>query len=149
MQLRLTLTAAALALGTASFAQAADKADRKVHNADEERIESEFKVAKEKCDTMQGNQKDICVAEAKAKEKVAKAENDARTAKNPARAQAKVDRVRADANYDVAKQKCQEQKGNEKDVCMKQAKAERDRARASGVKHERSASTGATRPEKR
>ena len=72
MQLKLTLIAAALALGTASFAQAEDKADRKVHNADEERIESEYKAAKEKCDSMQGNQKDICVAEAKATEKVAK-----------------------------------------------------------------------------
>ena len=131
MQLKLTLIAAALALGTASFAQAADKADRKVHSADEDRIESEYKAAKEKCDAMTGNQKDICVAEAKGKERVAKAENDAKNAKDSARAHARVERVKADAAYDVAKQKCQEQKGNEKDVCMKDAKAERDRARAS------------------
>src|SRR6185369_17358436 len=97
MKLQLTLIAAARALGTASFAQAADKADRKVHNADEERIESEYKAAKEKCDSMQGNEKDICVAEAKAKEKVAKAENDAKNAKDPSRAMAKVERVKADA----------------------------------------------------
>jgi len=149
MKLQLTLIAAALALGTASFAQAADKADRKVHNADEERIESEYKAAKEKCDSMQGNEKDICVAEAKAKEKVAKAENDAKNAKDPSRAMAKVERVKADAAYDVAKQRCQEKKGNEKDVCMKDAKAERDRARATTAKHERSAGTGSSKPEKR
>ena len=149
MQLKLTLIAAALALGTASFAQAADKADRKVHNADEERIESEYKAAKEKCDSMQGNQKDICVAEAKATEKVAKAENDAKHAKDPSKEQAKVQRVRADAEYDVAKQRCQEMNGNEKDVCMKEAQVQRDKTRASAARTERSATSGSSRPEKR
>ena len=162
MKLKLTVIAAALALGFAGVAQAqstpstgtdkprkVERADRKVHNADEDRIESEYKAAKEKCDPMKGNEKDICQAEAKAKEKIAKAENDAKNAKDPAKAQARVERVRADANYDVAKQKCQENKGNEKDVCMKQAKADRDRAKATGAKHERSATTGSTAPEKR
>ena len=149
MKLKLTIIAAALALGTASFAQAADKADRKVHNADEERIESEYKAAKEKCDAMQGNQKDICVAEAKAHEKVAKAENDAKHAKDPSKEQAKVQRVKADAEYDVAKQRCQEMKGNEKDVCMKEAQVQRDKTRASAARTERSATSGSSRPEKR
>jgi len=149
MQLKLTVIAAALALGTASFAQAADKADRKVHNADEERIESEYKAAKEKCDTMQGNQKDICVAEAKAHEKIAKAENDAKHAKDPSKEQAKEQRVRADAEYDVAKQRCQEMNGNEKDVCMKEAQVQRDKTRASAARTERSATSGSSRPEKR
>jgi len=148
MKFKFTILAAALALGFTGAARAADKADRKVHNADEERIESEYKAAKEKCDAMTGNQKDICVSEAKANERVAKAENDAKTAKDATRAQARVERVKADAAYDVAKQKCQEQSGNEKDVCMKDAKAERDRAKAAGAKHER-AGTGGTRPEKR
>jgi hypothetical protein len=149
MKLKLTVIAAALALGTASFVQAADKADRKVHNADEERIESEYKAAKERCDSMQGNQKDICVAEAKAKERVAKAENDAKHAKDPAKEQAKVQRVRADAEYDVAKQRCQEMKGNEKDVCMKEAQVQRDKTRASSARTERSATSGSSKPEKR
>src|SRR6185436_19986743 len=115
MKLKLTLIAAALALGFngAALAQS-QKQDRKVHNADEDRIESEYKAAKEKCDAMSGNQKDVCQAEAKAKEKVAKAENDAKNSKDPARGQARVERVRADAMYDLAKQKCQEHKGNEK-----------------------------------
>ena len=149
MKLKLTVIAAALALGTASFAQAEDKADRKVHNADEERIESEYKAAKEKCDTMQGNQKDICVAEAKAHEKIAKAENDAKHAKDPSKEQAKVQRVRADAEYDVAKQRCQEMNGNEKDVCMKEAQVQRDKTRASAARTERSATSGSSGPEKR
>ena len=149
MKLKLTIIAAALSLGTASFVHAADKADRKVHNADEERIESEYKAAKEKCDSMQGNQKDICVAEAKATEKVAKAENDAKHAKDPAKEHAKVQRVKADAQYDVAKQRCQEMNGNEKDVCMKEAQVQRDKTRASAARTERSATSGSSRPEKR
>ena len=91
MQLKLTVITAALALGFAGAAQAqSQKMDRKVKNADEDRIESEYKAAKEKCDSLQGNQKDVCQAEAKAKEKVAKAELDARNAKDPGKAQARV-----------------------------------------------------------
>ena len=165
MKIKLTLIAAALSLGVAGAAQAQstpssgmdkrpDRADRKVKNADEERIESEYKAAKEKCDTMQGNQKDICQAEAKAHEKVAKAENDAKHAKDPSKAQARVQRVKADAEYDVAKEKCDEKKGNDKDVCMKEARVQRDKARASGARTERSATprsatTGSSAPEKR
>ena len=149
MKLKLTIIAAALALGFTGAVQAQSKADRMVHNADEERIESEFKAAKEKCDSLQGNQKDICVAEAKAKEKVAKAENDAKHAKDPAKEQAKVQRVRADAEYDVAKLRCEERKGNDKDVCMKEAQVQRDKARATSARTERSATTGSSRPEKR
>lgn len=149
MQLKLTVIAAALALGFTGAVQAQSKADRKVHNADEERIESEFKAAKERCDAMQGNRKDVCVAEAKAKERVAKAENDAKNAKDRTQAQAKVEGVKADAAYDVARQRCQEKKGNEKDVCMKDAKVRHDRAKATSARHERSATTGSTTPEKR
>jgi hypothetical protein len=145
MNLKLTVLAAALAVGFTGIARAEDRADRKVHNADEERIESEYKVAKEKCDPLSGNKKDICVAEAKGKERVAKAENDAKNAKDQAKAHARVERVKADADYDVAKQKCQENKGNEKDVCLKQAKADRDRAKATSAKHERSATTGSSK----
>ena len=164
MKLQMTVIAAALALGFAGAAQAqsttprdtdkprtekkADRADRKVKNADEERIESEYKAAKEKCDAMDGNAKDICQAEAKAKEKVAKAENDAKHSKDP-KAQAKVQRVKADAEYDVAKERCDEKKGNEKDVCMKEARVQRDKARAGSARTERSATTGSTAPEKR
>jgi hypothetical protein len=163
MKLKLTVIAAALALGFAGAAQAqsttprtdvdkprtADRADRKVKNADEERIESEYKAAKEKCDPMKGNEKDICQAEAKAKEKIAKAENDAKHAKDPAKAQAHVQRVKADAEYDVAKERCDDRKGNDKDVCMKEAKVQRDKARAGSARTERSATTGSTAPEKR
>src|SRR5690349_9460620 len=56
----------------------APRTDRKVKNADEDRIEAEYKADKAKCDGMNGNAKDVCEKEAKGKEKVAKAELDAK-----------------------------------------------------------------------
>jgi hypothetical protein len=140
MTLKLCSIAAALALAFASGAQAqmtpkdtakADRpsADRKVKNAEEDRIEAEYKSAKAKCDVMKGNEKEVCEADAKGKEKVAKAELDAQ--KNPsARNQQKVDEAKAEHKYNVAKEKCDALKGKEEDACEKQAKAEYDKAKA-------------------
>jgi hypothetical protein len=157
--MKLTLTTAAIAFAFAGMAQAqttppsgtgadrpaaspttrtdanrgSTRAERKAKDAEEERIESEYKAAKEKCDAMQGNAKDVCEKEAKGKEKVAKAELDAK--KNPSeRNQRKVQEAKIDADYDVAKEKCDDLKGNEKDACEKDAKAKRDQAKAQFAK---------------
>ena len=86
MQMKLLSAAAALAVAFAGSAYAQStpstgkrnaetpKVDRKAKNAEEERIEADAKAAKAKCEPMKGNEKDLCQAEAKAKEKVAKAE---------------------------------------------------------------------------
>jgi hypothetical protein len=117
-------------------------ADRKVKNADEERIEAEYKADKAKCDTMKGNAKDVCEKEAKGKEKVAKAELDARA--NPSeRNQRKVEEAKAEARYEVAKERCDDMKGKEKSACEKEAKADHERAKAATAK--RTASAGASR----
>ncbi len=117
-------------------------ADRKVKNADEDRIEAEYKAGKAKCDAMSGNAKDVCVKEAKGKEKVARAELDARA--NPSeRNQRKIEEAKADARYDVAKERCDDMKGKEKSACEKEAKADHERAKATMAK--RTASTGSSR----
>ena len=117
-------------------------ADGKVKNADEDRIEAEYKADKAKCDTMSGNAKDVCVKEAKGKEKVAKAELDARA--NPSeRNQRKVEEAKAEAKYEVAKERCDDMKGKEKSACEKQAKADHERAKAAMAK--RNASSGSSR----
>ena len=137
--------AVALAFGTA---QAQTTSKRQVKNADQDRIEAEYKAAREKCDTMQGNAKDVCQKEAKGKEKVAKAELDAKM--NPTAAnQRKAKEAKAEAEYDVAKERCEDQKGNEKDVCEKNAKASYERAkadikRADAKPADRGAGTGST-----
>jgi hypothetical protein len=41
-----------------------------------------------------------------------------------------VHEAKAEAAYDVAKERCDDQKGNEKDACQKSAKADYERAKA-------------------
>jgi hypothetical protein len=103
--------------------------ERRVKDAEEDRIEADAKAAKAKCDALKDNAKDVCMAEAKAREKVAKAELDAK--KNPsARNQRKVAETKAEGAYDVAKEKCDDMKGDGKNACQKQAKANHDQAKA-------------------
>src|SRR3954462_8583647 len=125
MKLKVIGIAAAFALAGAAHAQSQGQssgADRKMKNAEEDRIEADYKADKAKCDAMSGNAKDVCMKEAKGKEKVAKAELDARA--NPSeRNQRKVEEAKAEAKYEVAKERCDDMKGNEKSACEKQAKA--------------------------
>jgi hypothetical protein len=115
-----TTLAAALLLAL-PLAQAATlvKAD---YQAGKTRISDEYKAGKTACGSMTGNAKDICVEEAKAKEKVAKAELEyAYTGK--AKDANSVLVAKADSSYSVAKERCDDQTGNAKDVCVKEAKA--------------------------
>ena len=85
--------------------------------------DAQYKIDKDACSSLKANVKDICVAQAKGKDNVAKADAQAAYENTPkARESARV--VRAQAVYDVAKEKCDDQAGNLKDVCNKEAKAE-------------------------
>jgi hypothetical protein len=83
---------------------------------------AQYKIDKDACASLSANAKDICVAEAKGKENVAKAEAEAAYENTPKhREDARV--ARAQATYDVAKEKCDDLSGNPKDVCVTEAKA--------------------------
>lgn len=113
------VVAAGLAFGTSALAEEMSKAQ---HAAAEQRIEAAGKASKADCDLLAGNAKDVCVAEAKGKERVAKAELLAQfepTAKHGQAARL----ARAEAAYDVSIERCDDKAGNEKDVCVKEAKA--------------------------
>jgi hypothetical protein len=84
--------------------------------------EAQYKTDKARCDGLSGNAKDICMEEAKGKEKVAKAEAAAAYEGTP-KARESARKARADATYEVAKEKCDDLSGNAKDVCVKEAKA--------------------------
>ena len=93
--------------------------------------DAQYKVDKDACASLAGNAKDICMAEAKGKDNVAKADAEAayqNTAKH--RENARV--ARAQANYDVANEKCDDLAGNAKDVCVKEAKAGLVKGKADG-----------------
>jgi hypothetical protein len=85
--------------------------------------DAQYKTDKDACSSLKGNAKDVCVAEAKGKDNVAKAEAEAAYENTPkARQNARV--AHAQANYNVAIEKCDDLAGNRKDVCVKEAKAE-------------------------
>jgi hypothetical protein len=110
--------AAVLALPMAQAATLA-KADYK---AEKDRISATYKTDKSACASQKDNAKDICVEEAKAKEKVAKAELEFNYT-GKADDGNKVMVAKAESAYAVAKEKCDDQSGNAKDVCVKEAKA--------------------------
>jgi hypothetical protein len=84
----------------------------------------EYKAAKEKCDQMKGNEKEVCTAEARAARTKARAEAEA-SVKNTSSAKRKALVDIADADYGVAKAKCKAKEGNERDKCIKEAKETR------------------------
>jgi hypothetical protein len=98
-------------------------------SAEKARIEANYKSERKACDAMNGNAKDVCMEQAKGKEKVALAELDNKQEPN-GRHQEKVAQARADAEYAVAKEKCDDLTGDQKDVCVKDAKAAKARADA-------------------
>jgi len=103
--------------------------DKTEYAAAKDRISAAYKADRSACDSFSGNAKDICVEQAKGKEKVARAELEANYTGKPADV-AKVEAVRADAAYAVAKEMCDDKGGNAKDVCVAEAKAEHDKASA-------------------
>jgi hypothetical protein len=97
-------------MSKASYTQAVKDAD------------AQYKTANQACASLSGNAKDICVAEAKGKRNVAKADAEA-AYKHTAKARESARVVNAQAVYSVAIEKCDDLAGNPKDVCAKQAKA--------------------------
>lgn len=125
-----TFTAIALATGLAfSAGTMAESMSRQDYKQSMDRIESDYRSEKSACDSLSGNAKDICVAEAKGKEKIAKANLEA-ASKNSAKARYDARIAKADADYAVAKEKCDDLSGNDKDVCIKKVKAAETSAKA-------------------
>lgn len=112
-----------LAIGLAFSAGAmAESMTKNQYKSHVKSIESEYKVDKAGCDSSAGNAKDICVAEAKGKQSIAKADLESNYKPSiKTRYDARV--AKADADYSVAIEKCDDKAGNDKDVCVKEAKA--------------------------
>ena len=115
----LVATLASFAVSTQASAQSMSKAD---YSATKTRLSSEYKADKVICKQLAANAKDICIEEAKAKEKVAKAEL-AFGYSGKASDQVKISTVKADTTYAVAKEKCDDLSGVPKTTCRTDAKA--------------------------
>ena len=97
------------------------------YKREKDRVEADAKAAKEACKGMKDNAKDVCEAEAKAKEKIAKKELDYKKNPNDKNMQ-DWEKMKVEAAYEVAKEKCEDQKGSDIVTCKRNAKDEEKRA---------------------
>jgi hypothetical protein len=119
LKLKASLVVAITLALPVAYAATMTKAD---YDAGKTRIGTDYKSDKAACAALAGNTKDICVEEAKAKEKIARADLEyGHTGKSAD--WTKVQVAKAEAAYSVAKEKCDDMAGNVKDVCVKEAKA--------------------------
>ena len=126
MRTRAQICAFAAAALLAGSAAAVTKDE---YRATKDRISAEYKAAKAKCDALSGQPKNLCAAEAKAAEKRAKGRAEADYENTP-KAREKAVIADAEATYMVAKEQCATKTGNDKDVCVKAAKAAETKAKA-------------------
>jgi hypothetical protein len=116
------LTAAVTLALSCSVASAAVDEAKLVYKQAQDNAAAAYKVARARCDAIAGNPKDVCVAEAKAARVRTEQEAEAYY-KNTLKAYTASRMKIAEANYDLDKAKCGAFAGNEKDVCISQAKA--------------------------
>lgn len=128
MKIKLSLLAVALSFSCGALADDASMS-REQHQSALDRIKADYEQAKERCETLKGNQQDICEAEAEGREKVARAELEAQR-KNTDRARRDAAMAKIEAEYEVAKERCDDASGNQKDACLKSARTEYQSGRA-------------------
>jgi osmotically-inducible protein OsmY len=128
---KLTINALSAAIGLAlsASALAAQTMSKDDYKGAQSSIASDYKAATASCSSLKANAKDVCMAEAKGKEKVAKAELDARNDPSDKTRYA-VSIAKAEADYAIAKEKCDDKVGNDKNACVKDAQAAEARAKA-------------------
>jgi hypothetical protein len=108
---------------------AAAAGDRTAYDQAKASAKAAYESDSKACDAMSGNGKDVCVAEAKAKR--TKTEENAEAAwKDTPKAREHAIHESAEADYKVAKERCDAKAGNDKDVCIKEAKAAMTRTEA-------------------
>ncbi len=126
---RLFAAVIATALSSGTIAQGMS---REEYAAQKEGINSEYQSARSACESHSGNDKNICMAEAMGKAKVAKAELESRYKPEP-RTLYKARIARSGADYSVAWQKCNDLAGTMKNVCIQEARSAEATALASAM----------------
>ena len=123
-----TRHAAALCLSlcalTALHAQTLSQADYK---AGKTHISETYKTDKAACQTHTGYARNVCIQEAKAKEKVARAELEYKHT-GKASDRNRLDEVKAETDYAVAKEKCGNLASHARKACVEEAKAAEHKA---------------------
>jgi osmotically-inducible protein OsmY len=113
--------------GALSNAYAADT-DKAAYETAKDKAAADYKAAKAQCKTLKGNAEDICIEEAKVARARAEADAVAQHKTGDVRDLRKAREDVAKAEYDLAKEKCDDQTGNAKKACKLDAKAAKDSA---------------------
>ena len=124
--LRAALCVTAVLILPLAHAATMAKAD---YSASKTSISKNYTAEKAACKSQTSNAKDICIQEAKAKEKIARAELEFAYS-GKAKDGTKVWVAKADGAFSIAKEKCDDQTGNAKDLCRQEAKAAHTKALA-------------------
>ena len=144
---KLTITMIAAAISLTFSAAVLANMSKVEFRAAKKNVEAEYKLAKTGCEPLRANEKDICMAEAKGKENLALAEiGSSYQPSQKARYDVRI--AKAQANYSVAKEKCDDYSGNAKNVCMKEAKAAQTAAKADAKVYMKTAEATDTANEK-
>lgn len=121
-----SIAIAAMVAAGSVFAATGSKTD---YDAAKNRVNAEYKADKAACEAFSGNKKDICIEQAKSKEKVGKAESEYNYSGKPAD-QNKIAVAKAAGVYAVAKEMCDDKGGNDKSVCRAEAESAHTKAMA-------------------
>lgn len=97
------------------------------YRGERSRIRAGYEAEAAKCRALTGNERAVCAEQAKSARDTALAEARAQQRHTP-RANRQARQTRADAQYAVARQRCEGFSGNARQVCEDRAKAEHDQA---------------------
>lgn len=128
------LCAAAVAVAqtttpAAATARSQQTISQAVHDMARDEVQATFRADRQACEAHRGNAQDVCNETVKGREKVAMAHLRYQLS-GDSRDLARFHEARYEAAYSIAVERCDDQTGNAKDVCVAQARADRDKARA-------------------
>jgi hypothetical protein len=131
MNARHRLLHASLLAGAVLVAGAAGAVSmsRDEYRAVRDRIDAEYKAAVASCDRYTDNARDVCRVEARGKERIARAELEYNLSGTP-KDKSRLAMARADAAYDVARERCDNRTGSDRAVCIQDAKTKHAKAEA-------------------
>lgn len=113
--------------GNPALAKAAAPMTKQQYEAAKARIAAQLDADRKLCVALQGDKQEVCETQAEGREKAEKARLEARYQRTPEAAlEAKL--ATAEANYEVARAKCDLLKGKAEKRCEKEAKAARQAA---------------------
>ena len=106
------------------------------YSAAKERAAIDYQASRARCGQLSGNPRALCLVEARSVERKSMAEAEARY-RNTESARRDTRIELAEADYEVAKTKCDAKGANDRDVCIKEAKAVEVRTKAEAIADEK------------